>query len=311
MHRSGTSFAAHALQLLGVSLGNPDYLMAPGRDNPSGYWENQPIKSLDDELLAELGGSWDQPPVLGPGWEHAPELDELRREADAILERSFGPAGGEGFLAWKDPRLSLLLPFWQTVRPVTATVLLVRHPTEVASSLAARNGIETPQAAVLWLRYVLAALGHKPTPLVLRNTDFTDDLPRTIAALADHVGVDRPSAEVEATIAATFDPTLRHHVAGDTEPTEPLMALAHQVWNGGRVDEHALDDTLARCLAEGWLRPPSDGELLAQARAKVMKLQATMARRSLQKKKLDEQRAVLAQASSAVDDPPPAADPGA
>jgi hypothetical protein len=293
MHRSGTSFAAHALQLLGVSLGDPDLLMAPGRDNPSGYWENQPIKSLDDELLAELGGSWDQPPVLEPGWEHAPELDELRREAEAILTRSFGPADDAGVTAWKDPRLSLLLPFWQTVRPVSAAVLLVRHPSEVASSLAARNGIGAPQAAVLWLRYVLAALGHEPTPLVLRNTDFTDALASTVAALADHVGVDRPSAEVEATIAATFDPTLRHHVADEREPTDPLPALAHRVWNGGHVDEHTLDDTLARCLAEGWLRPPSDGELLAQARAKVMKLQATMARRSLQKKKLDEERAEL------------------
>ena len=46
MHRSGTSFTAKAIQLLGASLGGPEGLMAPGPDNPSGYWENRDIKEL-------------------------------------------------------------------------------------------------------------------------------------------------------------------------------------------------------------------------------------------------------------------------
>ena len=39
MHRSGTSFIAGALALLGVSLGDPARQLKPGPDNPKGYFE--------------------------------------------------------------------------------------------------------------------------------------------------------------------------------------------------------------------------------------------------------------------------------
>ena len=74
MHRSGTSFIAGALRFIGVSLGDPERLLRPGPDNPKGYFEIQSIVQLDDELLAHLGGAWDQPPVLDPGWERDPGL---------------------------------------------------------------------------------------------------------------------------------------------------------------------------------------------------------------------------------------------
>ena len=48
----------------------PSGMLRPGPDNPKGYFEVQAIVQLDDELLAHLGGAWDQPPVLDPGWEH-------------------------------------------------------------------------------------------------------------------------------------------------------------------------------------------------------------------------------------------------
>src|ERR1700704_4698211 len=114
MHRSGTSFTARALQLLGVSLGSPEGLMAPGPDNPAGYWENRDIKELNDELFAQLGGAWDQPPVLDPGWSLDGRLDPLRTRASEVLDDAFGaPATGTSVIGWKDPRLSLVLPFWR------------------------------------------------------------------------------------------------------------------------------------------------------------------------------------------------------
>jgi len=156
MHRSGTSFTARALQLLGVSLGAAGSLMAPGPDNPAGYFENRDIKELNDALLAHLGGAWDQPPVLGPGWERDRSLDPLRTRASDVLDNAFGPPPLEpGLIGWKDPRLSLVLPFWRTVTPITTTIVVVRDPAEVAASLRSRNGIDAPQAAMLWLRYLL------------------------------------------------------------------------------------------------------------------------------------------------------------
>jgi len=153
MHRSGTSFIAGALRFLGVSLGAPDRLMRPGPDNPKGYFEVQSLMQLDDELLAQLGGAWDQPPVLDQGWEHAPDLDPFRERAAEILVDTFGPPGvWAPVIAWKDPRLSLLLPFWRTVTDVETTIVVVRDPVEVAASLGARKyPVGASQAASLWL----------------------------------------------------------------------------------------------------------------------------------------------------------------
>ena len=52
----------------------PNGMLRPGPDNPKGYFEVQSVVQLDDEVLAHLGGAWDQPPVLDPGWELDPGL---------------------------------------------------------------------------------------------------------------------------------------------------------------------------------------------------------------------------------------------
>jgi hypothetical protein len=276
MHRSGTSFAARALQLLGVSLGEPDRLMAPGPDNPAGYWENRDIKELNDELLAGFGGSWDQPPVLDPGWEQDASLDSLRARASDVLDASFGTSRSvQGFIGWKDPRLSLLLPFWRTVTPITTTIVMVRDPREVAASVRARNNIEAPQASMLWVRYLLAATANDPGHLLVLDRDFFVDLPGTLAAIARHVGLPPPRESDLADARQHLDPSLRHHGAAEAvgaAADNPLVALAAAVWNGGSIDLEAVPSVVAEATRWGWLRPPPDGELLARARAQVVEL---------------------------------------
>jgi hypothetical protein len=287
MHRSGTSFTARALHLLGVSLGDPDRIMAPGPDNPAGYWENRDIKELNDELLAHLGGSWDQPPVLDPGWEHDSSLDSLRLRASDVLTDAFGdPRPGRDIIGWKDPRLSLLLPFWRMVTPITTTVVVVRDPAEVSASLRARNGIEAPQASMLWLRYVLAATENDPDHLLLNDRDFFVDLQTTLAAVAAHVGLPPPSADVAAEAREHLDPALRHHVATAVDPADdnPLVGLAAAVWNQGSVDLGAVPGVVADAIRRGWIRPPIDGELLARARAQAVELRDRIRRRRRQEK---------------------------
>ncbi len=282
MHRSGTSIAARLVQLLGVSLGDPDDLLEPGRDNPAGYWENRTIKELDDELLAHCGGSWDQPPVLAPGWEHDPGLDPFRARAADALTAEFAGTDAAGVIGWKDPRLSLLLPFWRTVTPVTTTVVVVRDPAEVAESLRSRNGIDPAQAALLWLRYLYAAVAADPTHLLVRLDDFFDDLPGSLAAMADHLGFPAPDAALTTDARAHVDPGLRHHTGFATDPN-PVVALAREVWAGGTVRLDAVPPLVADALAQGWLRPPIDVEALARARAQVVTLRETVRRRKAQR----------------------------
>src|SRR5215467_9657005 len=81
MHRSGTSAAARLMNLLGVYLGDEAHLMGSHPENPKGYWEYRPILALNEEILGRLGGTWDEPPSLPPGWEAAPEFADLRQRA--------------------------------------------------------------------------------------------------------------------------------------------------------------------------------------------------------------------------------------
>ncbi len=149
MHRSGTSFVASALGALGISLGDPDRLMRPGPDNPAGYYEVQSILDLNQELLAHLGGAWDAPPVLDPGWENDPGLAPFRSRALQVLDDSFGTSGERPpLIAFKDPRLSVLLPMWRLVTPIATTIVPGARP---------RRGRGLPRGAE-----VRASTVHRP-----------------------------------------------------------------------------------------------------------------------------------------------------
>src|SRR5262245_12502550 len=287
MHRSGTSFTARALQLLGASLGGPEGLMAPGPDNPAGYWENRDIKELNDEVLARLGGAWDLPPVLEPGWEHDESLDPLRTRASTVLDDVFGASrSGSGVIAWKDPRLSLLLPFWRTVTPIAATIVVVRDPREVAASLRTRNGIDIPQAMVFWLRYLYAGTANDPGHLLLRDRDFFVDLPGTLSRMAVHVGLPPPTKAVTDEANAHLDPSLRHHVAeGNNRSNEnPIFSMATMVWNRGSIDLECFPTAVTDAIRFGWVRAPIDAELLARARAEVITMRDRIRQRRRQER---------------------------
>src|SRR5881397_1961564 len=104
MHRSGTSLVAGIVNILGVDLGPPESMWEPDEANPRGYWEQAEIVDLNDEILAVLGGSWRDPPVLEEGWEASTRLEESRGRATALVKQLFGRADKA---CWKDPRTSL------------------------------------------------------------------------------------------------------------------------------------------------------------------------------------------------------------
>jgi hypothetical protein len=163
---------------------------------------------------------------------------------------------------------------------------MVRDPAEVAASLRARNGIEEPQAAMLWLRYLLAATADDPGHLLVRHHDFFEDLAGTMAAIAAHLGLPPPDRNAEADARRYLDPSLRHHVASIADPVDddPLIALAGAVWNGGSVDLEAFPSVVAEAIRWGWLRPPIDAELLARARAQAVELRDRFRQRRRQER---------------------------
>lgn len=188
MHRSGTSLVAGMLHGLGWDIGPRQELMPPKPDNPNGFVEHLPAVRINDRLLYRLGGSWADPPALPTGWAEDSSLDDLRDEASTVAARL---VERHDRTLLKDPRLSLTLPFWQTVTTVDDAVLVMRDPRKVISSLMSREAAMTPTAATeLWTRYVLAALRNDVRLHVVRPQAVLADPDEELVGLARALGHD-------------------------------------------------------------------------------------------------------------------------
>jgi len=223
MHRSGTSLIARVVNLLGVDIGAESELMEAKTDNPTGFWENRSFAGLDDDLLAELGGRWDRPPIVASDWAHDPSLETYRTDATNLISETF--SGSLGLV--KDPRMSLVLPLWMRVAPIHSALLVLRHPEAVAASLARRDGMESELAASLWIDYTLGVLDAEADCHIVIYDEFLANPEagaRTIAAMLD---LDPPNPGLIEEIASFADPALRHHDGDDgSTGTGPHMTLA-------------------------------------------------------------------------------------
>lgn len=266
MHRSGTSAVARVVNLLGVDLGAEDRMMAPKPDNPTGFWEHASLSAFNDDLLGFLGGRWDDPPVLLSGWEQDDALEPWREKAEALLEGQF-----EGDIAgWKDPRMSLLLPFWRTVVNIEPGVLVVRSPSEVAGSLEARDGMDREQAARLWLRYIVAARRNDPEALVVDYAGLLGDPEATADRIAAHLELDLPGTDVRAAISDFLDRGLRHHDDKPVEPATGALALAEIAYAAVTAgNDESLIEALAASIDAVHL-----ADSVAQLEAAVPRLEA-------------------------------------
>jgi GT2 family glycosyltransferase len=227
MHRSGTSALAGTLRHLGVELG--DCLMEASPDNPRGYWEHRDIVAVNDKLLTELGRAWDDIRPLPASWEKGEATAGAGQQLLAILVRDFAKSRLWGL---KDPRLCRLLPLWipmlDQLQVKPRFLLALRHPRDVAASLAARDGVTAARAGLLWLRHVLdaerATRGH--LRIILHYEDLVG--PRgwrsLVSRISDKFDLVWPEAgpSVESVIDAYLSPELRHHRAGKLVHTDQV-----------------------------------------------------------------------------------------
>jgi len=218
MHRSGTSATAGALGALGFNVPAGEVRMDSPSSNPE-HWESHPLMLHNDDVLNLLGGSWDAPPDLAPGWEHGPAMS-LANDPVPLVGAAYPDAGP---LVWKDPRSCLLLPYWRTLIPgPQAAVFVWRPPMAVARSLQARDQLTLVHGLALWEHYNLAALeGLRGTDVyVIDYESLMADHRTVIGEVADWLGaldqfaghagrwdVDRAASLV--------DDHLRHQAPGD------------------------------------------------------------------------------------------------
>lgn len=230
MHRAGTSVLARATHLLRVDLGDNRWLLPADADNPGGYWEDNRVVQLDDQLLGYLGGWWNDPPELPVGWADDWRLEPFRVwGAQLIADRARVLEAGipSGF---KDPRLCLLLPFWRYVVAVDHTVVSVRDPREVVVSLVRRDDMTPEHAARLWLRYTSAAVVNAPDALAVRYEDWFRACDRTLALLAEHLGLAAPDGASAALMRDFVEPSLRRSAPARGTAPEGVVATAVAVY---------------------------------------------------------------------------------
>jgi len=231
MHRSGTSALGGALQLLGVNFG--ERLFPPGKDNEKGYWEHPEIVALHDELLRSLGSRWDDDKPLPSDWVEREITRDVRSRLIQILESDFAHSSLVGL---KDPRMCRLMPLWfpifQAMRLVPHFVLVVRHPWEVAESLAKRDAIDHSKSYLLWLEHVVqaesATRGHERA--VVCYEEMIHAPVAILGALRKQLGGNlRPPSGVRTSLRDFLLPSLRHHqfsqAAGKLGQPVPKIAL--------------------------------------------------------------------------------------
>lgn len=246
MHRSGTSATAGLLAKLGARMArNP---IRADTHNARGYWEPEPLVSLHNRLLAEAGSAWNDWGRLDHDQWGATAVEELA----AAFTAEFGDAP---LAVLKDPRICRFAPLWLAVLDrlgvAPKVVVTLRHPLEVARSLARRDGMPEDEALLLWLRHCLEA--EHATRGVLRSFLRYDDLVTDWRAAADRLADELrlrwpvpPDAAAPA-IDDFLSGDMRHHDAGSARDLATASPLAGWVdatyaglWNLARGDAAGL-----------------------------------------------------------------------
>ena len=225
MHRSGTSATAGLLAKLGARMArNP---IRADTHNARGYWEPEPLVSLHNRLLAEAGSAWNDWGRLDHDQWGATAVEELA----AAFTAEFGDAP---LAVLKDPRICRFAPLWLAVLDrlgvAPKVVVTLRHPLEVARSLARRDGMPEDEALLLWLRHCLEAEhATRGVPRsFLRYDDLVTDWRAAADRLADELRLRWPVPPDAAAPAIDdfLSGDMRHHDAGSAEDLAAASPLA-------------------------------------------------------------------------------------
>ena len=166
--RSGTSVITRALPVMGVKLGNE--LVAPSVNNPTGFWEDIRVQQINVQLLQLAGRHIEWPVLAADKIALSPHYSAIKRQAIELLKQRLQC---NPIWAFKDPRASRLLFFWQDVFQeigcVDRYVLALRDPISVAESLMLSSGLRRSTGLALWLECTVRVVQdtrHRPLVVV-------------------------------------------------------------------------------------------------------------------------------------------------
>ena len=144
-HRSGTSATAHALELMGLQLGQ----------RLDSHREPKKLQKLHDDYLLHVGATWHCPAPFLTSLQtadgHRNCVAFLRKNIDKNFADIFGyrkdPKGlwllarlkRSAAWGWKEPRTTLFAQAWLEIFPDARIIHVIRHPLAAAASIRERE----------------------------------------------------------------------------------------------------------------------------------------------------------------------------
>jgi hypothetical protein len=179
MHRSGTSAISGSLRSLGMNFGD-NLQEAMANVNEKGFFEDNDIVAFNQKLLAVLGRTWSSLSVITSQEFESPFVKALIPEASDIFSKKISSFTN---FACKDPRFSILLPFWRDIFTAnnleTTLIVAVRNPISVVNSLVKRDSFEREKAYYLWMYYTFSCVsGCEDYTTILVDYDSFLENPR-------------------------------------------------------------------------------------------------------------------------------------
>ncbi len=231
MGRSGTSSVTRMFASAGFHPGHEDELMGAAESNPTGHWENLRIFRLNERVLAELGGSWFDPPSSA-AQRAAREwaLPLIEAEVDRLLAQADGRP-----IVVKDPRIGVMMPLWAEPLDRLHPVLVVRDPIEVALSLRKRDGTPLPFGLAAWELHMCSLLSHLQgrTVTVAPYEQLIEE--RELAGLVVEAAAARLHRSLRGGVlperaGEAFDSELRRNRADGVDRSSHLTGRQAQLW---------------------------------------------------------------------------------
>ncbi len=235
VHRSGTSLTMHALQLLGVDIGER---LIPGKaDNPDGYFENEDIVERHKKVETLIGRKPFEPAGLLPypeGWHERPDIRAVGDELAEIVAGEMRQSGGR-LWGFKDPRTMRLLPLWRSVFAQLGVqplyVVALRDPAAVVASMQRRNGLRPQEAELLWVMHMADMLrdtGASVASVVEYERWLAEPLEMGRSVAAD-LRLPEPGQQfaddIRGTVKAEWDHARRRDLPPLSPPTRQLYQL--------------------------------------------------------------------------------------